>query len=432
MTLRPLSGLRGRLLLAGLATTLALVALPAAAQPPRDPLAGPPQRTAAGTPEEPVAAPIELRGTVYLGAHGTAARLYFLTGSGENAKATADAGGAYHLRAMGPLRAVTIEIDGRSGPSFRENFATTLRASGERDFHLPASELRVKVVDAVTGKPVPGANLTVSNRVPVLGKDGLPLPPRSPGQSPPATSYQQSLKAGPDGVASQYYLLPGQVAVRAWGRGYQRQTTPQTGEIHKDELLEMEVRLSPEGAKSGLRVLLPNGDKAVRAAVLVLENLNPMKVSFAGVTDAEGRIEVPANLGGSSLAIRHPDAALHIGSWAPAAQDAETRLEEAAEKPLTIHATAGGTDLAYAEVALGVGSVLLTTHLLYQLTGASPMTDEKGRFTAHSLPKGEVGVLVFTRHDSARADAIRGGRHNDKATIVPYPWPDLVEVKGVQ
>lgn len=414
------------------------LALPLAAQPAAPARAVPPtgelpERRAGGTPAEPEPARLELAGKVYLGSEPRAARLEFLTGSGEKVEATADAGGSYRLRALGPLRKVTIELKGREGHSFQEFFYEPLRVSGQRDFHLPATELRVKIFDAVSGKPVPKAFLKLRNTFPLRGPDGQPLPPKRPGAEPPSSALSQSVESGADGVAVAYYLHPGHAEIQAGADGYTAPATPQKLEIATGGRLTAEIRLQPEGEKAALRVLLPNGEKAAGAAVLVLATLEPMQVLSAGVADREGRIELPKDAAGAHLAVRHPEAAFHIGRWRPAEGAPETRLQlEPAAEPLAIHAKTAAGDLAYAEVALVIGGQRLTTHLLYQLTGSSPMTDDGGIWKATSLPRQPLEVLVFGRQNAARAAAIRSGQGNAPAIAVSYPWSGVVEVEGIE
>lgn len=411
---------------------LALVsglALPLAAQPVPE---GPPQRPPGGTPAEPEPAPFELQGTVFLAGEGRAARLELLTGSGEKIAVTTDAGGHYRLRAPGPLRKATIELKGREGVPFHEFFHELVRSSGQRDFHLPAGELRVRIVDAVTGKPVPEAFLKLRNTFPLKDQEGKPVPARIPGGEAPTSALSQSVDAGADGVAIAYYLQAGQAEFSAGADGY---TSPalQKLEVAGDARLTAEVRLQPQGEKAALQVLLPNGEKAAGAAVLVLATLEPMKVLSAGATDKEGRIELPKEHAGAHLAVRHPGAAFHIGRWQPGAGKEGTRLQlEPAAEQLTLVAKAGGQSLPYAEVALVIEGQRLTTHLLYQLTGASPMTDGEGRWTAGSLPKKPLQILVFSRQDTPKANAVRAGQHDDGAAAIPYPWPPLVEVAGIE
>ena len=416
---------------------LPLPTAPAAAQP------GAPQKTgelptrppgdAQGQPVEPPPQRIELKGTVYLGDQPKEARLEFLTAAGEKPVVATDAAGNYRLDAVGPLRKATIELRGREGLPFHEFFFEPVRASGQRDFHLPDTGLRVKVVDAATGKGIPDATVRLRNSFPAKDRTGKPLPPRTPGGEAPITSLSQVAKTNRDGIATSYYLaFPGLAEVSAIADGYAESGESRKLAIADKSQLEAEIRLQPLGKKAALRVLLPGGQPAAGAAVLVLASLEPMKVLAAGAADAAGLIELPAGNAGSILAVRHPGAAFHIGKWQPAKAPEEARLKlEPAAEPLTVEARSGGQPLPYAEVALIAGGQRLTTHLLYQLTGASPMTGADGRWKGESLPRSAVKVLVFGRGDVKKADAIRAGGSDARAVAVAYPWPALAEVAAI-
>lgn len=379
----------------------------------------------------------ELRGTVYLGERPVAARLEFLEGGGGvRREALSDLAGRYTLAATGVLRQVKIELPERQGKFFYEYFPQRIEASGERDFRLPDTELQVKVVDAATGQGVPEAGLRLRNDYRLTDQNGQPLPPKTAGAAPPTSSVSQAEKTGKNGEARFYYLRPGEVEISAVADGYTPAGAPLKLTIAAGSSKhQVEIRLQPQAEKAALLILLPDGRPAAGANVRLLGKLEPFELLASATAGKDGRARLPEDLAGAWIAIHHPAAAFHLGHWQPVAEpkEAEVKLEKAAEQPLVVRVKRpGGEKLAYAEVVLWAGGQRLATQLLYQLTGAKPMTDEEGIFTAAtSLPRGEVKILVFSRQDPARADKARAGRFDDRAAEIPYPWPAAVEVEGL-
>jgi hypothetical protein len=377
-----------------------------------------------------------IEGTVYLGKKPVAARLEFLEGGGGVKRETAsDLAGRYRLEAAGVLRQVKIELPEREGKFFYEFFAERIETAGTRDFRLPDTELSVKVIDAITEQGVPAAGLRLRNTYRLLDPAGRPLPPKKTGAALPTSSVSQSEKTGENGAAFFYYLRPGEIEIVVEAEGYHQAEAPIKFEIAPEDAKHVvEMRLQPQSKKAGLHILLPNGQPAVGAQVRVLAGLDPFEPLASATAGQDGEVRLPEEHAGAWLSIHHPGAAFHLGRWNPAAgpQKAEIQLEKAAEKPLRVQAKKGGEKLAYAEVVLWAGGRRLATQLLYQLTGAKPMTDEEGIFTAAtSLPRGEVKILVFSRQNPTRADQARSGRLDAAAAPIPYPWPELVEVEGL-
>jgi hypothetical protein len=372
--------------------------------------------------QEPAPEGFELRGTVYLGERPVAARLEFLEGGGGvKREVESDLAGHYTLAAGGVLRQVKIELRDRPGRFFYEFFPQRIEAAAERDFRLPDTELQVKLIDAATGQGVPEAALRLRNDYRLVDKTGQPIAPKTAGAAPPTSSVAQAEKTGKNGEATFYYLRPGEVEIGAVAEGYKPADAPLKLAIAEgSKKHQVEIRLQPQAKKAGLLILLPDG--------------KPFELLASATAGKDGRARLPEEMAGAWIGIHHPEGAFHLGHWQPAGapNDAEIKLEKAAEKPLVVRATIAGEKLAYAEVVLWAGGQRLATQLLYQLTGAKPMTDEEGIFTAAtSLPRGAVKILVFSRQDPGRADQARTGRHDDRAAEIPYPWPPLVEVEGL-
>lgn len=386
--------------------------------------------------QEPAPEGFELRGRVYLGERPVAARLEFLEGGGGvKREVESDLAGYYTLAATGVLRQVKIELKERAGKYFYEFFPQRIEAAGERDFRLPDTEVQVKLVDAATGQGVPEAALRLRNSYRLVDKTGQPIAPKTAGAAPPTSSVAQAEKTGKNGEATFYYLRPGEVEIGAVAEGYKPADAPLRLAIAEgSKKHQVEIRLQPQAKKAGLLILLPDGRPAAGANVRLLAKLEPFELLASATAGKDGRARLPEEMAGAWIGIHHPEGAFHLGRWQPAGapNNAEIKLEKAAEKPLVVRATIAGEKLAYAEVVLWAGGQRLATQLLYQLTGAKPMTDEEGIFTAAtSLPRGAVKILVFSRQDPGRADQARTGRHDDRAAEIPYPWPPLVEVEGL-
>lgn len=387
----------------------------------------------AETPETFQPEVFKLEGRVFLGDQPRAAKLEFLLGEGGKLAVSSDAAGHYEVQTSDVLRKVEIELVGREGIPFHEFFTKDVRRDGVRDFHLPGTELKVKVVDAETGQAIPAATLMVRNSFPARDKEGLPVPPRHAGEEAPTAALMQSAEADPSGVATLYYLFPGQVELAGKAEGYTKSPERMHLQLKENEHLETVLRLQPLGRKAGLLIKLPGGGKASGAAVLLLESLEPFKAIAAATADAEGRALLPLKLAGSLMTIRHEGAAFLIGKWQPAEanKDAEIELAPAAEVPLKAVARTGQERLPFGELVLWVDGRRLSGQLLFQLTGVAPMTNGEGEWSASSLPRSAAKVLIFSRQDPGKAAAARSGQLDAEAVEIPYPWPAEVAVKGL-
>ncbi len=328
---------------------------------------------------------------------------------------------------------MAIELEGREGLPYHEYFTTGVISSGERDFHLPDTAVEVKITDAVTGEGIPGAKVRVKNNFRAKDKNGQLVPPRTPGGEPPMNSNSQSLAADDKGVAHVYYLLAGSVEISALADGYLDSEAPQKLTLAENEHRRLELKLQSVGRQATLQILLPDGRPAGGATALLLAGLDPIEVLAKGVAGPDGKVKLPEAMAGALLMVVHPQTAFAFGRWQPreAPDEAKIELPPAAEKPLTVRAKAHGEILPYAEILLFVGGQRLGPHQIFQLTSARPLTDQDGLFTVGSLPRAGVKILVFSRADDAKADAVRRGKYDAQAVEIPYPWPPLVEVEGI-
>lgn len=375
----------------------------------------------------------EVYGRVFLGDEPAAGRLSFLNTAGGKVEARSDENGDYRVLALAALRYVDIELAGREGQPFHQFFMTGPLAAGERDFHLPATRVEVTVRDAASGKAVPGAQLRIKNSFRTRDKNGEPMPPRTPGGEPPTTSQMQKAQTDADGKASVFYLSEGTVEVTAAAEGYLEPEQPAKAVLAENGQARIEIRLQPLGQQAALELLLPGGGKAAGATVLLLGRLEPMEVLATGKAGPDGVVKLPEALAGAQLVALHPESSFLFGRWQPkpAPEIASIQLPARAN-PLSLRAKSRGEIVPYAEVMLFVDGQRLAMHLLFQLTGSRPMTENDGVFSAAGLPQAPVKVIIFPRGDPAKAEAVRQGQYDDQAVEIPYPWPPLVEVEAIE
>ena len=160
--------------------------------------------------------PVILTGQVLLGDEPHPARLTFSTsGNQSEVVAQADEGGRYELVSLRPLRSVEIEIRGLETAPFVEFFFHPITGPAERDFAVPDRRFTLRVIDAVSGRPIPNAMVVVRN---LYDDNGDP--------SESNMAVVQQVKCDDEGIGNLPPLRAGELEAEAYADGYAQMQEP--------------------------------------------------------------------------------------------------------------------------------------------------------------------------------------------------------------
>lgn len=359
---------------------------------------------------------VALSGVVFLGDEGHPASLDFHDLEQSTHSVETDTEGRYEVIIPMPVRSAEIELTDRDGPSWIEFFSRPITETRELDFHLDDVEFQVRVGDALTGEPIPGATVVFRNLF--VGRDEGDQTTAQLG-----TTDEEGLVLLPP-------LREGILEVQAEADGYYPMDQPSKATISdssSDQTIEM--TLQPIMEALPLQVFLPSGIPAAGAHVLLVDSLATGRILFQETTDAEGKVSLPSTTPGVAL-VRHPDAAFLIREWAQEPDDDDVRwsLPTASDRPFRTKIFDDDDEPSYSnsQIVLWVQGQRLSGNVLGWLIAGRPVADHEGGWVAVNLPPGEVGILAWSMrlHEEAR----RGGL-DTFAISVPYPWPDVVRVE---
>lgn len=362
-----------------------------------------------------------LSGTVHLGDDGHPATLRFHSVGRSSAAVESDEEGRYEAILPTPVRSVEIELAERKGSPWVEFFPRPIDGRRELDFHLSAVEVRVRVTDATTGEPIPGA--TVVFRTHFVGRDEIDQSAAQHDQ----TDAQGEILLPP--------LREGLLEVRAEAAGYYSMNEPIQAPISDATTDQtVEVTLTPAADRVSVQLRLPGGVAAVGAQVLVVDSLATGSILLSDIADAQGRVKLPPAPVRGTVLVRHPEAAFLLRDWQPDRGDekgSETwTLTGLPPQPLRIQLVNGeGNPYPRGQLALWIQGRRVSGSVLSWLTSGRPMADLQGSWSANNLPTGNVEVLAWAMR--LHEEALRGGL-DAFATRVPYPWPDVVEVEVLE
>lgn len=377
---------------------------------------------------------ITLAGRVFYGSNGHPAKLTFANAARET-KIETEEDGRYEAVFLQAVQTVSIQLDGVEREPWFDFFRPAIAASQELDFRIPAGDFRVRVRDARTGKPIPGAAVEVRNNFqPEEPKEGSVA---SDSRRPRGDrAVFQRVKTEEAGEARLPPLRRGSVELRASADGYSKMREATKEEI-PDENTErtFELRLEPIGETVAVRLRLPNGAPASDAQALLVRSLAEGEEVFSGRADGEGVVQVPRGQSGVLL-LKHPAAAVAVRDWQPQPEgaeepDPEWALPATAEQPLTVLVKdpARNEAVARAEILLWLDGRRLSGRCLAWLTGRPTGTDANGFWTGNNLPRTGLSILAWAPQGRQGGVA---GPSNSQATPVAYPWTQVVELNAVE
>lgn len=376
---------------------------------------------------------IEIDGTVRRGGEPHPATVRFQGGSGEFVEATADESGEYRVQTLELLRRVEVHLDGVDHQPWQDLYFRPIDSSRRIDFDIPDAGVRVKVVDAATREPIPGARVSARNDYGELREPRPGAPADTGGRRQRERVLAATYEADGDGVARLPPPRPGGLEVHASAEGHRPLEEPVFLEIaDPPQDVELEIGLEAYGETVAVRLLLPDGSPAAGAEVRRVDSLAERGVGFVGRADAAGIVEVPAEQASGLLLATHPAAAFGIADWQRlrAQHGTEWSLPPAASHPLSLRVwdPSGEVPAQAAPLAVWVGEHKLTGWWLHRLLDAPPQTDENGFWTARNLPQAPVRVLVWSHRLQGQAAS---GSLDALATEIEYPWPATVDLRAV-
>jgi hypothetical protein len=365
---------------------------------------------------------ITVSGKVSHGEKGHPATLTFVTADRGRIDALADEEGAYEVDLLHPALSVSIVLDGVQGEPFVEYFNPFIDTSGERDFEVPETRFRVRVVDQKTRRGLRKASVSVRNTY-LQKESGL-------GAALGERAVLQVATTDEEGWAVLPPLRPGSVEVWASADGYLPTPDPVQATIGVEEKGErsLVIPLDPAGDEVKVHLLLAQGAAAANADVLVAD-VTRGSMLFSASGDAEGFLRIPRRYTGVLL-VKHPAAGCFVREWTPGEEASiEVRLPLPAAQQLQVRVIdARGAAVPGAMLALWIQGQKLSGGVLGFLTGGPPRANQGGYWTAKGLPAGPVAVLAWSSHPQAQAPGM-GGLLDSQAVAVTSPWPPLVEIR---
>ena len=348
------------------------------------------------------------------------ATLTFSNSDGETRETVSDETGAYEVALLAPVRMASIAPAADELPPFVELFFPPLDESSERNFSLPSTVVRVRVLNEETGAGVASANISVRNTFMAQDAGDAVADPQERVVAQEVTANEQGLALLPP-------LRRGSAEITVTARGYEAMEVPRRVAIERDDQeSELEIVLKPAGETVSLRLALASGSPATGASVFVLEPGRGGRALFRAQTDAEGSAAVPRRTRGILLAT-HPEAATLMVEWRPPDESA-VRLELPLVSPVPFQVRvrdARGGPVARAELAVRIGGHHLSGLALAAATGGAARTDEQGYWATRALPPGPVEVVAWALPSRGVAAA---GMLDSQAVTVPFPWPQIVDL----
>jgi len=354
--------------------------------------------------------PLTLSGTVYFGDEAARAIVRIEQRDHPPLTSTTDERGAYALTLWQPQRYVveTVLDDRPEMPPFSQLIRIT--ASTTLDIRVPANALRVRVYDAVTKKPVQGAQVVVHNR----WKD---------------ESGMDAAGVGSLIVSAELTLLPpqrpGTSEIRVQAAGY-RDADPiiVTVDAQTRERV-IDVALTASANANELTIRLPDSSPAAGAEVA---SWSGERMGWRGTADAAGRLPIPSDVAQSRLVIRHPSAASDVVLLGTMATAEALSLPSAAPPLMVKVVRRDGSPPGPSPAKLSLwlaGGVRLSGAEAGFATWSFGATSPDGTTTLRGL-RPQPLRLFATRNASAAQ--VASGTFDGLAVTIPHPWPAMATV----
>lgn len=364
--------------------------------------------------------PILLSGTLYHGDEPTPGRIRLVVfdtrrSGGDKAELDVEVDQEGNYQAVlfdGGRFSMLVELPGVPGPPMPIYHVPYIEEDTEFDVRIPRSGVRVRVVDAVTGEPVEGAEVVARNKFDL--EEGGEVSTRD------APSWTATDDEGWAMLPPQY---PGEISVRASHGDYLRPEMVE-GRILPDQLAELVVALEPPSGTQVLRLQLPDGRPAGGAELRAQPAAwDVPTLLWQGQADAAGEAQVPEVAEGHWLLVRHPQAGSWIQRWESLKDEAVTWTLPEAAGPLALR-TVGldGEPVGWMAFAVRFPTTWTAGNTLAWLT-RSPVAASRGHglWTARHLPAqpleihaGDAGTLTLAAQGFLSGTSVR----------VTPPWPE--------
>lgn len=260
------------------------------------------------------------------------------------------------------------------------------------DVRVPNTNFEVDVKDAITGKPIAGANVFAAS----VSKHGE-------GER----NVVQTAVADDRGRAILPPLREGSLQIRARADGY-HDSEPTKDVVNAiDDEGRHEILLRPVGET--IRVKVAAGAE-VWAVATTSGYQQPL---WRGAADQNGHVDIPESVKDAVFLIRAE------GSAPAIRRISEEWILSKAVAPLTLKLD------RQSRLALWIDGVRVSGAALIFLTRSLDATQTNGVWTAAALPAQPLRVLAW------RHAAVESGAFDAVAETLNYPWPAVVEIRSV-
>lgn len=277
----------------------------------------------------------------------------------------------------------TIRLEGLDQPYLEGLDA--IHASGRLDFRLPRNHFVVEVVDESTGEPVAAADVTLVN----IGED------RKQSGQKGETDEEGRLRLPP--------LRKGSVSIYVTKDAYRQESledVPVLGDSDEETVLRVELR--PEGRGWPLQIFSPIATP-LQGAEVAVANRATANILWSDFSDSVGRVEVPSDLGGDVLLLKHRDTGFDVRPvpWHPDPDDPTVWSAPAKASPLIVRAVGNDGDPSpWSGMVLWIDDIALQGVLLGWLTHGTAGCDDAGFWRVSNLPVGRSLAVEAIRNGS--------------------------------
>lgn len=352
---------------------------------------------------------LALEGRVFYDEKPHRARVVF----GPDAQFETDEDGRYRAELLGAVKFVQVRLEGVPGDPHVEILAEPLTASGTLDIRVPAVLFSVRVIDAASRQGIEDASVELESTYQHKAKD-------DGGAPGPLQQLRQSVNTDEAGKAWLPPVQPGILKLTAEADGYLA-SKPLLVEIPaKPEKQEFELTLDKVEGLVPLELKLASGAPAARSSVALYDPAGSFEL-WRSLADEAGKVEVPAAPG--HLLVSGGEASFLAIGWPPQGETRQlTRLPAAGNFLMMRVTDRHGRPFDGARIALYLDGKVYRGDLLAFLFQAPSFTSQGGLLIANHVPPQSVGLLAYS-------PLLAGPPAGATPTIVPFPWPQMVELR---